>query len=78
MKNKLTKKNKKLWKSRFKTANGWPMNLWMYDRYSQQTLSEERGYAAMYKIARMKISKQNGFYETIFGFTPKNYKGKNK
>lgn len=62
MKRKLIKRNKAFLSKCIKDAKGWPLNLFLYDRYSKQAVWEERYYRKLRKESYTKQGRINGLY----------------
>lgn len=73
MKRKLIKRNNIRINKLIQHANGWPLNLYMYDLYSSQMIEEDKYYAMMNKQVRTKKSRMSGEFEDWMGYAPSRY-----
>ena len=62
MKRKLIKRNKEFLSKCVKAAKGWPLPLFLYDRYSKQSVAETRLYRKLRKESYTKQGRTNGLY----------------
>lgn len=81
MKRKLIKRNKAFLSKCIKDAKGWPLYLFLYDRYSKMSVIETRYYKKLRKESYTKQGRINGLYLMWYGKEPSRIcvglKGKN-
>jgi len=70
VKQKLIKRNKEFLNNCVKKADGWPLNLFLYDWYSRQSVEETRDYKKFKKVAYTKQGRINGLYLMLHGKEP--------
>lgn len=70
MKRKLIKRNKMFLSKCIKAAKGWPLSLFLYDRYSKQVVEEGRYYSKLRKRSYTKQGRINGLYLMWHGKEP--------